>query len=655
MNKGLHARLAGMLLAATMAMPATDGHAQTLRAASVFADHMVLQQGVTAPVWGQAAPGATVSVSVAGVRTETRADARGSWFTQLPILDYGGPYDLTIIATDTLVLHDVMVGEVWLASGQSNMEWSMGLGVGPDTEKEIAAARYPAIRYYTVPRKTAVQPLGDTEPGQWLSVDPKTVRDLSAAAYFFARELHLGRKVAVGIISASWGATGVQAWISPDMLAAHPDFRERILQMDRDPGRWEAMVRQNLENDRTRDSLAATSLTGLQQGVPQAGYDDASWKAVPYPLDMEKAGKPGLWGVVWISGKFQAPPSMKGKASTLRLFLRGREARVFVNGAPVGSFQNPEREVECHIPERLLREGENRVVVRLYQHWGVGMVGSPTTTPTVKENKTGTRIELTGPWRCNTDLERPLPQMQGYYAQPTVQYNGRIAPVIRYGMRGILWYQGEGNAAKAFQYRSLFPLLIEDWRIQSRQGNLPFLFVQLANYRARKDEPGDDAWAELREAQSLTLRYPATGMACAIEIGEAIDIHPRNKLDVGRRLYLAARRVAYGEDVVHSGPAYASHAVEGGSIRLRFSSTGSGLVTRDGQPPRGFAIAGADGVYRWADARIEGNTVVLSSTAVSKPESVRYAWATNPDVNLYNREGLPATPFRTDRFRLTTE
>jgi sialate O-acetylesterase len=644
-----------IVISTVLAVANTDGNGQSLRTASVFTDHMVLQQGVNVPVWGHALPGTTVALSVAGVRAEARADAQGRWTAYLPILGYGGPYDLTLIAADTLVLHDVMVGEVWLASGQSNMEWSMGLGVGPDTEKEIAAARYPAIRYYTVARKTAVRPLEDTEPGRWLSVDPTTVRDLSAAAYFFARDLHLDRKVAVGILSSSWGATGAQAWISPDMLSTHPDFRERMLQMDRDPTRWEAIVRQNLENDRTRDSLAATSLTGLQQGVPMAGYDDASWKEVSYPADMEKAGKPGLWGVVWFRTPFMAPPSMKGRASTLRLFLRGREAEVFVNGAPVGKFQNPEREVECPIPERLLREGANRVVVRLYQHWGVGMVGSPTTVPVVRDSKTGTRIELTGPWRCNTELERPLPQMQGYYGQPTVQYNARIAPVIRYGMRGILWYQGEGNASRAFQYRSLFPLLIHDWRIQSRQGQLPFLFVQLANYKARKDETGDDTWAELREAQSLALQLPATGMACAIDIGEAIDIHPRNKLDVGRRLYLAARRVAYGEDIVHSGPVYASHTLENGSLRLRFSSTGGGLMTRDGQPPRGFAIAGADGVYHWADARIEGQTVVLRSAAVPMPQSIRYAWAINPDVNLYNQEGLPATPFRTDRFRLTTE
>lgn len=224
--------------------------------------------------------------------------------------------------------------------------------------------------------------------------------------------------------------------------------------------------------------------------------------------------------------------------------------------------------MECPIPERLLREGDNRLFVRLYQHWGEGLVGSPTTIPSIRDVRTGSRIELTGPGRCHTDPEQPLPQMQGYFGQPTVEYNARIAPVIRYGMRGILWYQGEGNASRAFQYRSLFPLLIHDWRIQSRQGALPFLFVQFANYSDRKPDPGEDAWAELWEAQALALQLPATGMACAIDIGEAIDIHPHNKLDAGRRLYLAARRIAYGEDVVHSGPVYASQVVEDGGIRL---------------------------------------------------------------------------------------
>lgn len=619
-----------------------------LRLASIFTDHMVIQQGMHAPVWGYAPPGTMVTVDLAGFQTRARTDEHGKWMVKMPSLPAGGPYQMNVTAEKTLTIRDVMVGEVWVASGQSNMEWTVGMGIGPDTEKEKAAATHPGIRFFVVPRETAAAPLEDMSQASWQMVSPESVNQLSAVAYFFARQLHLDKKVAVGIVSSSWGATSVQAWMSAEMLATHPDFRERMATFDRDPDHWKETVRRNLENDRTRDSLANASVNGLRIGVPQTGFSDTAWKSVDYPVDMDKAGRSGFWGISWFRHHVQLDADAKGAAGHLKIFLRARQARVFLNGLPIGTTGPVEKETEFSIPKGLLRAGDNVICIRMYQHWGIGLIGSSGTTPVITYGARGREISLTGSWRVNHDLEAALPQMQGFYNQPTVQFNGRIAPIIPYGIRGVIWYQGESNAGMPVQYRTLFPMLIQDWRMRWQQGIFPFLFVQLANFREKRDLPGDDLWAELREAQALTLHQPATGMAAASDIGDALDVHPRNKLDVGKRLYLSARKIAYGEQIVYSGPTLKSFTIEGDTIRIRFSHTGSGLIIKPGDKLRGFSIAGADKVFHWAEAELDGETVKVYKPGLTRPVTVRYAWESNPDGNLYNREGLPAIPFRTD-------
>ena len=649
--------MAGMLRFITIGLiwltGVDQGMAQSsgLRLASIFTDHMVIQQGMHAPVWGYASPGALVTVDFAGFKTQARTDAQGKWMIKMPPLASGGPYDMTVTAEKNLTLRDVMIGEVWVASGQSNMEWTVGMGIGPDTEKEKSSAAYQGIRFFVVPRETAAAPLEDMAPGIWQPVSPESVSQLSAVAYFFARQLHLDKKVAVGIVSSSWGATSAQAWMSAEMLATHPDFRDRMASFDRDPAHWTETVRRNLENDRTRDSLANASVNGLKSGVPLPGFDDKAWRTVEYPVDMDKAGKSGFWGISWFRHHFYPGAVAKGKTGILRIFLRAREARIFLNGVLLTNTGNVEKEIECRIPKGVLREGDNVLTIRMYQHWGIGLIGSATTTPVISFGTKGEEIPLKGIWRVNHELESPLPQMQGFYNQPTVQFNGRIAPIIPYGIRGVIWYQGESNAGQPVQYRTLFPMLIQDWRMRWQQGIFPFLFVQLANFREKRTVPGDDLWAELREAQALTLQQPATGMASAIDIGDALDVHPRNKLDVGKRLYLAAEKVAYGKDIVHAGPTYDGMSVNGDTIIIRFSSFGSGLISREGATLRGFSIAGTDGVFQWAEALIQQNTVKVFRRGLSRPVAVRYAWESNPDGNLYNLEGLPANPFRTDMMK----
>jgi len=644
--------LSTILLIFLLPFTASASH---LKTASIFGDHMVIQRGIHAPVWGTALPGEKVVVDFAGYSTTAPADHEGSWMVRMPVLKQGGPFLMTIRSgPDTIRFSGVMVGEVWLASGQSNMAWTVGAGVGHDTDMEIASADFPGIRYYTVPAKTSVIPLKDTEPANWLKVNPETVKNLSAVAYFFSRELHRDKNLAVGIINSSWGATSAHAWISPDMLATHPNFTKIITTNYKDPAQWDSIVHQNLMNDKNRDSIANACNAGIERGVYRPDFDDSDWKSVSCPINMDKAGMPGFWGVSWFRKSFDAPAGMKGMAGSLKLYARAREIRVYLNGLEIATNRNPEGEISLSVPKGILTEGRNMLAVRIYQVWGVGLIGSSGSKPLLSTGNGNINVVLDGEWKSSGAIEPPVPGNQGYYNYYSVQYNARIAPVIPYGIRGVLWYQGEGNASRAHQYRTLFPMVIQDWRTRWGLGYFPFLYVQLANFKDKKPEPSDDEFAELREAQSLALSLPNTGMACAIDIGDPLDIHPRNKLDVGKRLYLAARKVAYGENIVHSGPVFKSMQIDGAMAKIRFSSTGSGLVTRDGDKLRGFAIAGADRKFCWAEATISDNEVWVNSPKVSNPIALRYSWEINPDGNLINREGLPAVPFRTDGFKMIT-
>lgn len=480
-----------------------------VRLANLFQDHMVLQQGQKVAVWGTAAPGERVTVSLAGKQASALAGEDGRWRVELGPLAAGGPFEMRVEGQNALTLQDVLVGEVWVCSGQSNMAWPVERAANP--EQEISQANYPLIRFFTVRQKVAQEPQSEVE-GTWEVCSPQTVGHFSAVGYFFARELHRTLGVPVGMINSSWGGTPAEAWTSRPALEADPALRP-ILE------NWERVL-----------ANYPQALQRYQERLKQWGEEAAKAKA-------------------------------EGRAVPPR-------------------------------PQPPLGPGH--------------------------------------PWT------------------PGGLFNGMIAPLTPFAIRGVIWYQGESNAGRAYQYRRLFPTLIQDWRRAWGRGDFPFLFVQLANFMKTLPEPSESAWAELREAQSMALSLPKTGMAVAIDIGEADDIHPKNKQEVGRRLALAALAIAYGKDVVYSGPLYESMSIEGNRIRLRFKHVDGGLVAKDGEGLKGFAIAGEDRKFVWAEARIEGDTVVVSSPQVPNPVAVRYAWADNPVCNLYNRAGLPASPFRTD-------
>ena len=623
---------------------------------SIFSDHIVLQQKMQVPVWGSAEPNKIVSVQLAGFTSTTKVNAEGKWMIHLPEMNAGGPFEMKIWNKDTIRLQDVMIGEVWLASGQSNMEWQVGAGVGPNTAQEIANANYPLLRYFAVNKQTSSVPLSKMGKAEWKSCTSLSVKDMSAIAYFFGREILKNKNVAVGIINASWGATSVETWMSAEMLKTHPDFTKKVEQFDTDPDRWRAFVQKNVLSDRSRDSISASAKQGVKAGVQLKDYDDASWSRTQYPMDMSSINLGGYWGFVWFRKTIEIGKGIKLSDFILQIPISGRSFDCYINGKPIEIKEDKTNKKQIFlVPRKLLKEGKNTLAIRLLVNWGSANIGTKDSEANLVSTDNKTKISLGGQWCFNNQIEPEIPQWQDYYNKINVLYNGEISSLIPYAIKGAIWYQGENNAGKAFQYRTLFPMMIQDWRVRWGQGYFPFLFVQLANFKAKQAEPADDDWAELREAQQMTLKFPNTGMVVAIDIGDANDIHPKNKLDVGKRLFLSARHVAYGENVVYSGPVYESMKTDGSKIRISFSSVGTGLTTINGLALRGFAIAGEDKKFYWADATIEGTEVVVSAKIVSKPVAVRYSWASNPDGNLYNKEGLPASPFRTDQWKGVTE
>jgi len=631
-----------LLWAGCTAEPATN-----ITVPALFSDHMVLQRDRDVPVWGTADPGGRVTVTLGDRQTAATAGPDGRWQATLPPMPAGGPHTLTIAGAETLTFEDVLIGEVWVASGQSNMEWSVENS--NDAAAEIAAANYPRIRLFDVRHTVSSTPLDSVAADGWRVTSPQTIPSFSAVAYFFGRTLHEALDVPIGLISTNWGGTRAEAWTSRDGLATFPEFQPYLAQLDSFEVPLQALQAHLLARYQER---IQTGDAGYQADVPwfRPEADDADWATMTLPTLWEQAGLDGLDGVVWFRRTVDLPAGWAAEDLTLYLGAIDDADSTWVNGVLVGHTNSYNTERVYTVPASALRPGRNVISVRVVDTGGGGGIYGEAAQLRLAR-ASGASRSLAGPWRYRVgvrvdDLQPPL-RLQDY---PTALYNGMIAPLIPYAIQGAIWYQGESNADRAYQYRDLFPAMIRDWRQHWGQGDFPFYFVQLANFMAPQTDPNEaSAWAELREAQLMTLALPNTGMAVTIDIGEADDIHPRNKQDVGYRLAQWALAETYGRaDVVPSGPLYRSMTKENGAIRLAFDHVGGGLTTPDGAPLRGFAVAGADRRFVWADARIDGNTVVVSSRAVADPVAVRYGWANNPAVNLYNAEGLPASPFRTD-------
>lgn len=614
----------------------------------LFADHMVLQRDVSAPVWGWTTPGAEVKVSLAGQTVAATADDKGRWFARLAPLPAGGPYWMTVNGPQVRFLEDVLVGDVWLCSGQSNMEMGIGAIGAP---QDIAAAANPKLRLFMADHRVA----GEPQPlvgGTWKPCNPQSVTEggwagFSAVGYFFGRHVQQALDIPVGLIQTCWGGTVAEAWVSGEALRTMPDFAGTVdgfrAQL-RSPDTFEAQMAEYWkQHDPGTSASPAWS---------DPAFDDVAWKTMPLPNAWENAGLPGFEGLVWFRKSVDLPADWAGQDLVLHLGPVDDRDTTYFNGTPVGGLDEWNLPRDYRVPGSLVKAGRNVIAVRVLDTGGAG--GLYGQAGDLRLERPGqAALALAGDWRYrdSTPMSGLPGPPQRFGNDPnlvTVLYNGMVAPLVPFGVRGAIWYQGESNAARPKQYRTLLPTLIRDWRSRFGVGEFPFLIVQLANFMAVRPEPSESGWAELREAQFHTTQVmEKVGIALAIDIGDAGDVHPRNKQEVGRRLGLAAEAVAYGREVECSGPVCRGMKVEGGSVRLRFDHAGGGLAVR-GDKLQGFAVCGADRKWVWAEARVDGDCVVASSPQVLAPVAVRYGWADNPIANLYNRAGLPAVPFRTD-------
>jgi sialate O-acetylesterase len=628
---------------------------------AIIGDNMVLQQGTKVRIWGSASPNENVTVTFQNKSSKAVAGAQGHWEVLMGPFKAGGPSELTVKGTNVLTIKNVLVGEVWLCSGQSNMEWPlMNAANGADA---VAQANYPEIRLFTVEKRTSATPLDDVQ-GRWVVTTPAEAAHFSAVGYFFGRELYQRLKVPIGLIHSSWGGTPAEAWTSHEALLSSPELKPILDHYESSlnalPQTKEAYARA-LAAWEEKNLYIDSGNKGEALGYANPATATDGWSKMDLPKQFETAGLL-IDGAVWFRKTVDLPASWSGKDLALNLPPIDDYDTTYFNGTKIGatgretpnSYMVPRKYT---VPGSLVHAGANTIAVRVFDSAGEGGFGGGPMSIGPAGSGESQVISLRGAWDYKVELalepKHPdwstRPEAVGVSNQnnPSVLYNAMIAPLVPFAIRGVIWYQGESNAGRAYQYRTLFPIMIRNWR--SAWGReLPFYFVQLANWHAHKAEPDESDWAELREAQLMTLREPQTGMAVIIDIGDENDIHPRNKLDVGRRLAAWALAGTYHQKVIPSGPLFERFTIEGDKVvRIKFKY-GDGLKTIDGGPVKGFAIAGADRRFVWANARIEGDTVLVWSPDVSKPVAVRYGWADNPVVNLYNKAGLPASPFRTD-------
>lgn len=622
-----------------------------IRVASPFGDHMVLQRERPAPVWGSAEPGEEITVTFAGRVVYATADADGRWRAELPPMDASAKAARLVVSGSAtpvpVAFEDVVVGEVWICGGQSNMERRLGPRAQqlPITnwKAEAAAASYPQIRQLCVEQTHSLDPQ-ESVAARWTVCSPTTVLEFSAVGYFFARDLHRELGVPIGIIHSSWGGTPAEAWTSAEGLQSLPDLDQTV------------RVMRELKDDpdaarRYHDKVLERWYSDNDPGSGEKGWQDptldtSDWKTLSLPGAWEEQGHDGFDGVAWLRTAFDLPPDCSGADLELRLGAIDDADTTWVNGVRVGATEGWQKRRAYRIPANALKAKGNIVAVRVLDLWGGGGVwNSELPVELSLAGDPSRSISLAGSWKARFSLTfehvaRPPSNIFDSQNAPTVLYNAMIAPLAPYAIRGVAFYQGEANAQRARQYRTLLPALIEDWRNRWDQGDFPFLFVQIAPF---KEMP-----PEIREAQLQAWQETSnTAMIVTMDVGNAEDIHPADKAPVGARLALAARALAYGERVEYSGPEYASTRFEKGRAIVGFRHVGGGLLAIGGAL-EGFTIAGRDGRFYPANARIIGDEVEVTAREVRHPITVRYGWANVPEGNLFNRAGLPASPFRSD-------
>ncbi len=617
-----------------------------IRLPKILSDGVVLQREKPVKLWGWESPSVEVQVLFSEVLFKTRADESGYWVVELPAQPAGGPHSIAFFGTDTVHLANVLFGDVWLCSGQSNMELTMDR-VKYKYPEELKTANNPNIRQFEVPDGYAFKgPQSDLQGGQWASVTPQTISRFSAVAYFYAVELYQKYQVPIGLVNAALGGSPAEAWISEEALVQFPNYYNELQLFKSDEH-----IRKIEQADQARTEAWFSAIksgdVGVKEGWKNPEFVDAEWDKMEVPMHWADGSLGSVNGVVWFRKEFDLPPDFDLSPALLELGRIVDADSVFLNGQFVGytSYQYPPRQYK--LPPGILKTGKNVLAIKVINQSGRG--GFVLDKPYQLTNGSDT-LSLAGLYSYK--LGYATPPLAGSTVirwKPGGLYNGMIAPLSNLAFKGVIWYQGESNTKAPKEYFSLMNGLISDWR-GIWGSNLPFLYVQLANFMEPTTEPVESDWAELRQAQLQCLSIPFTGMAVTIDLGEWNDIHPLNKKEVGRRLALQSRLVAYGETgLVVSGPIYDQAIAKRSGVEVTFSNSGGSLLVRGNAPLSGFELAGADRKFKKATATLKGDKVVLTSSEIAKPMFVRYAWANNPvEANLFNSEGLPASPFEAE-------
>ncbi|URM37684.1 sialate O-acetylesterase [Flavobacterium anhuiense] len=620
-----------------------------IRMPLIFSDGMVLQRDKQIPIWGFADANESVEIHFNKQVKKTTADKNGKWTVNLSAEKAGGPFELTIIGKNKITIKNVLVGEVWICSGQSNMEFQVFKTM--NGEKEIADANYPMIRHFGVAQDLSGTPKDDLKQGKWEEANKKNVGNFTAVGYYFARKLYAELKIPIGIINTSWGGTNVETWTSREAFENSPDFKAMIadvptLNVDSISKLYARKMKERVEKIQGNPVSSDN-----EDSFKELSFNDNSWGELNTPSLWENQPLGDLDGVVWMRKTITlTTDDLKNKA-VLSLAKIDDEDIAYINGIEIGRNTQYDLKRVYSVPGNVLKEGKNVIAVRIVDNsGGGGIYGEAQDLELAIGSKS---IPLDGKWKFRVIVVKTALSPNSY---PSLLYNAMVNPLVPYGIQGVLWYQGEANVWRAAEYKKSFPLMINDWRTKFKQGNFPFYFVQLSTF----DEFGGNSekgsrWAELREAQSETLKVPNTGMAVTTDIGNAKDIHPTNKQDIGLRLAAIAMNNIYGKKQVHSGPTYKSQEIKGNQIVLTFDNIGSGLSTPNNVELKGFEIAGADKVFHSAKAIMKDNKVIVSSDQVQNPVAVHYGWADDDTaINLFNKEKFPASPFRTDNWEMLT-
>jgi len=616
----------------------------------LIGEHMMFQRDRPNAVWGWTTPGAEVRVTIAGRQSSGLAGSDGRWQAAITPPAAGGPYTLTIDGPQHVELKDVLVGDIWLCSGQSNMEFSLAHARGGEEDAKNSAN--PAIRLFHVAQKSSYTP-ALTPQGEWQLCGPSAFKGFggfSAVAYYFARQVNAETGVPVGLIEAAIGGTPAESWMSPEALQSFPEFAPGLAEIARLRDRGAPVY----------GNYVMHWYDDYDRGV--AGHwsgeivDEQTWVPASLHDVFAKLGVPAAPAVVWLRRELNLPDPLPAGVARVLLGIVEKMDTVWINGQQVGASAWVENPRAYPLRGGVLRPGRNQITIRVLKTAADGGFRSP--PETLRLQLGDLTVPLEDGWRATlgADARPPHPLPLGYEnwpTMPTVLHLGMLRPLGPVALRGALWYQGEANFSRAAQYRTLLPAMIKDWRTQFNQPDLPFYIVSLPAFMKRRDQPGSDGWTDLREAQMLTARtVPHTGVVITVDTGDADNIHPIDKRPVGERLAWLALRDLYGKKVVSQGPTFTRAEVLPGSLRVHFEHTEGGLAVK-GDKLGEFSVAGADRVWHWAEARIDGETVVVSSPDVSVPVAARYAWQANPLATLFNGAGLPAAPFRTDDWSVT--